>query len=378
MRIWDAFYLGQQALIDPTEGNLTAENAAALAGMTFGGPGNALVNDIVTIQTHDPDGDGVLNQDGNAGHEGFDADLGDGLRMYEFDAVSSYNATITYIDGTTATAVVVVFQTVDGHTFISPGMTPEAHAPLAAGAIRSITLDSVNRASAVGFAAERQDAHFVTCFVAGTLIATPGGERPVETLRAGDRVITADHGAQVLRWVGARAVMARGALAPVRFAPGVLGNDRPLMVSPQHRMLLSGWRVELMFGTGEVLAAARHLVDGAGVAAVPGAVVGYHHLMFDAHEIVFANGAACESLFIGDYCLARDPVMARAARAAGVAPMIAARRVLRGYEAAALWRADAGKGARTGVRPDMRPDSRSEARCEARPDDAAPAGVRVA
>lgn len=257
MRIRDAFYLGRQALIDPTEGNLTAENAAALTGMSFGGPDDALVNDIVTVYTHDPDGDGVLNQDDSRRHEGFDADLGDGLKMYEFDAAAAYNATITYVDGASVNAVVVVFQTGDGHSFISPGMTPEAHAPLAAGAIRSITLDSVNRASAVGFAAERQDAQFVTCFVAGAMIATPGGERPVETLRAGDRVITADHGAQALRWAGGRAVMARGAAAPVRFAPGVLGNDRPLLVSPQHRMLLSGWRVELMFGAGEVLAAAR-------------------------------------------------------------------------------------------------------------------------
>src|SRR5690606_32383544 len=42
------------------------------------------------------------------------------------------------------------------------------------------------------------------CFTSGTLIATPDGERAVETLRPGDLVMTRDHGPQELRWVGMR------------------------------------------------------------------------------------------------------------------------------------------------------------------------------
>jgi hypothetical protein len=42
----------------------------------------------------------------------------------------------------------------------------------------------------------------VPCFVAGTLIATPEGEKLVETLQPGDLVLTHDDGPQPIRWVG--------------------------------------------------------------------------------------------------------------------------------------------------------------------------------
>ena len=44
----------------------------------------------------------------------------------------------------------------------------------------------------------------VLCFAAGTLIATPEGMVPVETLMAGDQVITRDNGVQRLVWAGGR------------------------------------------------------------------------------------------------------------------------------------------------------------------------------
>ncbi|WP_179379156.1 Hint domain-containing protein [Jannaschia marina] len=137
------------------------------------------------------------------------------------------------------------------------------------------------------------------CFTAGTLIRTPSGEVPVENLRPGDLVETLDRGARPLRWVGGRSVPGRGRLAPIVFAAGALGNRRRLRVSPQHRMLLRGWRAELHFGTDEVLAAAAHLVNGDTIARTPVAEVAYVHLMFDDHEIVAAEGCWSESFHPG-------------------------------------------------------------------------------
>jgi len=84
------------------------------------------------------------------------------------------------------------------------------------------------------------------CLVAGTMVLTPEGEKPVEMLRLGDRVMTRDCGAQPIRWIGARSVVGNAEFAPVRFAPGAIGNTRALHVSPQHRILMTGWRAELL------------------------------------------------------------------------------------------------------------------------------------
>lgn len=145
------------------------------------------------------------------------------------------------------------------------------------------------------------DIENIICFAAGTLIETASGPRPVESLRVGDLVKTRDHGFQKLRWIGARAVDGRGELAPIRFEAGALpGLTRPLLVSPQHRMLLSGDLTDLLFGLPEVLVAAKHLLGRAGVSRAPQTMVNYYHLMLDQHQILFAEGAETESFFLSD------------------------------------------------------------------------------
>ena len=139
----------------------------------------------------------------------------------------------------------------------------------------------------------------IVCFAAGTLIRTEHGEVPVEDLQVGDLVQTLDHGLQPIRWIGSRTVAARGAFAPIVIAPGVLNNTRVLVVSPQHRMLLSGWQAELLTGEAEVLVAAKHMVDDARITRREGGEITYYHFLFDSHEIVFAEGAACESFHPG-------------------------------------------------------------------------------
>lgn len=140
----------------------------------------------------------------------------------------------------------------------------------------------------------------IICFTAGTKIATPQGARKIEDLRPGDMVVTRDNGLQPVRWSGCRTVPALGALAPIRFSAGVLGNDVDLFVSPQHRMLIQGAQASLMFGESEVLASAKHLVNGTTVRHAPGGDVTYVHVLFDQHEVIYAEGAASESFFPGD------------------------------------------------------------------------------
>ncbi|MEL7256541.1 MAG: Hint domain-containing protein [Pseudomonadota bacterium] len=140
----------------------------------------------------------------------------------------------------------------------------------------------------------------IVCYAEGTLIDTPTGPRPVETLRAGDFVDTADHGPQPTRWTGCVRVPALGRLAPIVIQAGTLGNDRDLIVSPQHRVLLNDWRVELHFGTESAFVRAVDLVDGDQVYRRSGGFVEYHHFLLDRHEVVFAEGAASESLLPGE------------------------------------------------------------------------------
>lgn len=183
------------------------------------------------------------------------------------------------------------------------------------------------------------------CFAAGMRLQTPGGWRPVEDLRPGDLVETLDNGAQPIRWVGSRKVAAFGSSAPIRIAAGVAGNDRPLLVSPNHRMLEASAGCELLFGDPEVLAAAKHLTRRPGVRRVPLPSITYVHLMFDRHELVNCEGAWAESLHPAPETLrllsaeARDEIMAlfprlkdEGHRAFGPT----ARRVLRSHEAKAL------------------------------------------
>lgn len=78
------------------------------------------------------------------------------------------------------------------------------------------------------------------------------------------------------------------------------GQDRDLIVSPQHRVLFQGYRAELLFGESEVLVSAKHLVDSLDVTQDEAEMVTYVHMLFDQHEVIYAEGAATESFHPGD------------------------------------------------------------------------------
>ncbi|WP_052175044.1 Hint domain-containing protein [Paracoccus sanguinis] len=161
----------------------------------------------------------------------------------------------------------------------------------------------------------------IPCFAAGTMIETADGPRAVETLAEGDLVRTLDHGLQPVRWVGARRLSAAELAAaeklrPIRIQAGALGPGTPradLLVSPQHRVLVRSRIAQRMFGTDEVLVAARQLCQLAGInIAEDVAAVEYVHILFDRHEVVISNGAATESLYTGPEALKSVGPAARA------------------------------------------------------------------
>lgn len=147
----------------------------------------------------------------------------------------------------------------------------------------------------------------IPCFTAGTLIDTVDGPRAIETLAEGDLVLTRDNGPQPIRWIGATTLTAdeltaQRHLRPVRIQKGTLGNDRDLVVSPQHCILIDDWRAELHFGLDTVLIPAKALVNGETVTQESGdQPVTYLHLYFDMHQIVCSEGIHSESLFPGAF-----------------------------------------------------------------------------
>ncbi|NVO28468.1 Hint domain-containing protein [Donghicola sp. C2-DW-16] len=294
---FNAIYLGQYAVIDPTEGNQSAENAGALVGLTFGGEGSPLLNNFVSIS---PSGDpqAEYDQDNNLHNDQFWVN---NTYQLTFDAIAQYNATITYVDGTSVTQPIAIFQDTNGYTFMAPyaSASPFQDA-LEAQGIRSVSLTSLVADTWLGMTSTRQTWNYATCFTSGALIETARGPRAIEALRVGDMVRTLDHGMQAIRWIGAARVAAKGAFAPVHLQAGALGNTRPIRLSQQHRVLLSGWQVELVAGEPEALTSARNLVNGRDITLQTGGYVTYYHLMFDRHEIVFADGLASESFHPGD------------------------------------------------------------------------------
>jgi collagen type I alpha len=130
------------------------------------------------------------------------------------------------------------------------------------------------------------------CFAAGSLILTPGGEVPVEELRRGSMVVTADGNARTIRWVGRRRMHFHLQPDPARFRPirvqaGTFGPDLPqrdLFLSPDHAIYSDG-----------VLIPIKHLINGRGIVPVETEAVLYCHVELETHDVLLAEGMPTES-----------------------------------------------------------------------------------
>jgi len=136
----------------------------------------------------------------------------------------------------------------------------------------------------------------VMCFAAGTRLATQDGERPADTLQAGDRVVALDpHGRrsiETVRWVGRRVLDLAAhpdpvLAAPVRIragaiAPGIPARD--VVVSPDHCVLID-----------DHLLRAFRLLNGVSVTQEFPRVITYVHIELDQHALLLAEGMPAES-----------------------------------------------------------------------------------
>jgi hypothetical protein len=179
----------------------------------------------------------------------------------------------------------------------------------------------------------------VACFTAGTLIDTDKGPVPVEHLTSDMRLTTMDNGFQPVRAVVSRVVPGQCRFAPIVISKGALGNDRELVVSPAHRMIIAGWQTELMFGYDEVLASAKSLTNGDTIYSRPVDEVEYFHILLDRHEIIFAEGSATESYFLDSESIIDEAALELMALFPDLFDIVGttARPVLRGYEIKALF-----------------------------------------
>lgn len=145
---FDVIFLGTLPLIDTIQGNEVAENAAGLLGV-YGTAGNPLSENVQTLSanftgfdentTYDTD-----NRDFLGLIAEYDSFRINGGTAQNFDAISVYDATFTYFDGTTATISAVVFQDVDGNSYLAPELSLNAdQAALTAKPITSLSLNSV-------------------------------------------------------------------------------------------------------------------------------------------------------------------------------------------------------------------------------------------
>jgi len=202
--------------------------------------------------------------------------------------------------GTTgATSVAFAGGSVDlrGQTYVT-GMMPSYDSGTGILTVGSDTLDvGLGLSSGLFTAAtDHNGGTLVTeapCYVAGTTILTERGEVPVESLRPGDRVITAARRLAPVRWVGRMRVdLARHPspqhAQPIRIAANAFSSGVPcrdLLVSPDHALLAEG-----------VLIPARRLVNGASIRAETALdTVTYVHVELDCHDLLLAEGLAAES-----------------------------------------------------------------------------------
>lgn len=178
-----------------------------------------------------------------------------------------------------------------------------AESPLAKG----VTYDFVAQPEWAGSPTVAYSSVFV-CLAAGTRVATPSGEIPVQDLKLGDRLLTLDRGAQPVLWISHAVKRFEGRAdpgRPVLIPPGAVCGQAPsqgLRVSPQHRLLLQDEDGR------QVLAPAKAFVGLRGIRILRGIrQVSYYNFLLPRHEIILANGLPVESFYPGRQALRTLP-----------------------------------------------------------------------
>lgn len=246
------------------------------------------------------DGDDTITDFGNDTGDALDGDPTNNDRIdlsgiYDDTALSDVNAAALANDKRTFATKLGMLKADQADGYLDGFIDGENYSGIIAGINLRLELDG----AAVAAADLTVETTGVICFGAGTLITTKRGAIPIEYLLPGDKILTMDNGYKSVRWLGNRTVRATGKNAPIHIPAGALGNQRDLVVSPNHRMWMRSAEAELMLGDHEVLIPAKFLVGHNGITQQRGGLIGYHHMLFDQHEIVFAEGCPSESFHPG-------------------------------------------------------------------------------
>ena len=133
----------------------------------------------------------------------------------------------------------------------------------------------------------------LACFLQGTLIRTPDGEVPVETLKAGDLVLTTTGEARPVLWLGRRAVETRLAhpltALPIHIRPDALGRGLPardLFVSPDHAFFIGGMLIQAAALVNGVTITRHHDLPE---------IFTYYHVELQDHDLIYAEGLPAET-----------------------------------------------------------------------------------
>ena len=292
-----AYYIGTYADLDLGEGGTVARTAGRLVGYALGtAQAPAYSRETPLVLT---DGDATQGRPDRVEWGG---------KVAQTVASLHVSVRLTYMDRKTDTTWMVVLQDTLGRVFLTPFADgSEFSEAFVEKPIRTIRIETITGEHYRAAVAQLADQGYV-CFGSDTRIQTPTGEKKVVRLKPGDLVNTVDHGPQPIRWVAMRRLgplelRANPAIRPVRVKRGALGGGLPardVLLSPQHRVLVRSRLAMQMFGTTEVLVAVKALVGlpGIEVAQDVGGVI-YVHLLFDDHEVIIADGAPMESLFLG-------------------------------------------------------------------------------
>ena len=133
----------------------------------------------------------------------------------------------------------------------------------------------------------------IACFRAGTRIATPDGQIPVEHLSPGMTVLTASGDPRPISWIGDRRIDLErhpdpSRVQPIRIRAGAFAPGRPsrdLYLSPDHAVFHDNRLIPI-----------RLLVNNATILPDPHArTVHYFHVELDRHDILLAENLPAES-----------------------------------------------------------------------------------
>ena len=136
------------------------------------------------------------------------------------------------------------------------------------------------------------------CFLKGTRISTADGERRIEELVVGDLLPTMFGGMRAIQWIGrfsrSKSDPAKPCVKsarPVRIARSALAPNVPhtdLYVTQGHAVLVDG----LLIPAGKLVNSTTISLD----AANQHDELEFFHIKLETHDVIFAEGAPCETL----------------------------------------------------------------------------------